>query len=113
MTDDNDTVPVSEVGIGDDEVESELKDHRETIRTHWNGDVVDVGLNNELLDGVAHLHLTFHEQVDELRPELQNYLIANELALFDPRREDGHMEVRVTTVDILETWSGMEGPLED
>jgi len=51
--------------------------------------------------------------VEELQDDLQNHLTASGLVVFDPRREGDHMEVRVTTPDAYEAWSGMSGPLED
>lgn len=113
MTDDNDTVPVSEMGIGDDEVRAELEGYAETIREHFvPHDVTAVEVNNEILDGVAHLHMEVHEDRDDLPDDLQNHLIANGLVLVDARIVDDHLEAKATTGDVYETWSGMSDPLD-
>jgi len=111
---DNDTVPVSEMGIGDDNVEAELEQHAETIRDHFHPhDVTALDVKNKLLDGVAHLHMEVHEDRDDLPDALQNHLIANGLVMVDARTVDGHLEVKWTTGDVYETWSSMSDPLGD
>jgi len=109
---DNETVPVSEMGIGNDDVEAELEQHAETIRDHKHSyDVTALNVKNELLDGVAHLHMEVHEDRDGLPDSVQNHLIANGLVMVDARTVDGHLEVKWTTGDVYETWTEMDSPL--
>lgn len=114
MTDDNDTVPVSAMGIGDDDVKAELDGYAETIREHFHPhDVTALEVNNDLLDGVAHIHMEVHEDRDDLPDDLQNHLIANGLVMVDARIVDGHLEAKWTTGDVYDTWSGMSDPLDE
>lgn len=109
----NDTVPVSEMGIGDDDVREELEQYAETIREHFvPHDVTNaLEVKNEILDGVAHLHIAVHEDRDDLPDDLQNHLIANGLVMVDARIVDGRLETKWTTGDVYETWTGMTDPL--
>lgn len=110
MTDENDTVPVSAMGIGDDDVKAELEQHAEKLRGQR--DVVSVDVKTDILAGVAHVNVQFTPDVTTLPDEVQNYVIAEGLHMFDPRTElEGNaLEVRLTTGEIYEVWGGMESP---
>lgn len=109
MTDD-DTVPISEMGIGDDEVEAILDEHAEIIGSVDHA-VVDAEVKNDILAGVAHIHVTLSATLSKVPQQIQNYIIAEGLHMFDPQREDdGTLKFRLTTGEIYETWGGMEAP---
>jgi len=113
---DSDTVPVSEMGIGDDDdVKAELEQHAEIITEHFvPHDVTNaLEVKNKILDGVAHLHIPVHEERDDVPDDLQNHLIANGLVMVDVRIIDGRLETKWTTGDVYETWSSMSDPLDD
>lgn len=104
------TVPVSEMGIGDDDVEATLDEHAEIIRSLDHA-VVDVDVKTDILAGVAHVHVHQSATLSKVPSELQNYIIAEGLHMFDPARDDdGTLSYRLTTGEIYETWGGMETP---
>lgn len=108
MTDDSDTVPVSAMGIGDDDVKAELEQHAEEIRSVEHA-VKEVEVKNDILAGVAHIHVQFSGTLKEIPDGIQNYIIAEGLRMFAPKCDAG-LSVRLTTPDVYETWGGMETP---
>lgn len=109
MTEDTDTVPISEVGIGDDETEEQLDEHADIIASV--AQVVTATVESDILAGVAHIHVTLVATQSKIPPDLQNYIIAEGLHMFDPHiNGDGALQFRLTTGDVYETWGGMESP---
>jgi hypothetical protein len=115
MTDDNGTtVPPSRMGIGDDEVEAQLEHYAEQLN-ELEHVVVDAEVKNDILAGVAHIKVELSATQGNIPGDLQNWIIANDLMLFDPEREQKHdqkegLTFRLTLREIYVTWGAMDAP---
>lgn len=98
------------MGIGDDDVKAELEQHAEKMRELEHA-VVKAEVKNDILAGVAHIHVELSATLGEIPDNLQNYIIAEGLRMFAPSRgENEGLEFRLTTGEIYETWGGMDTP---
>jgi hypothetical protein len=103
------TVPISELGIGNDEVIEELEQHAEKLERFFS--IRKAELNNDVLSGVAHIKIFLQDGRERLAKGAQNYIIAEGLCMFEPRiGENGSLGLCVTTRDVYETWGEMEAP---
>lgn len=105
---DKETVPVSHMGIGDEEIESELERHAENIFGDQRVKATEV--KSDILAGVAHVRVEMVEGVPMVPKHVQNYIIAEDLRMFDPMLDGDVLSFRLTVPSVYETWSEMETP---
>lgn len=108
-TRDTNRVEISEMGLGSEAIEAILTNHGNKLEEDI--DVVETEFVADILNPVAHIQVWFSKTLTQVPSRIQNYIIANELAMFDPQITDGgELTIRLTTATIYETWSGMDEP---
>lgn len=98
----DDTVPVSDLGIGVDEVEKLLSEAAQYVETEHEHVVVETEVDTTILAGAANLTVTFHETAVRPDPNMTQRLMEMGLVLLDAAVEDGHLTYVYTTKGVAD-----------
>lgn len=93
------TMTSSEVGIGNEEVETRLKDKTDELHEEFGHHIQSTEVNSDILAGVAHIEVDF--EMDEQPGEVADWMAANDLvSVYSAVTDDGHQKLKITTLDI-------------